>query len=202
MTEAMPLPVADPEAHAERRRKLAREATERRVERERELAQQATLWLGDDEAGPFEFRDQFSVVCKVERAHDLLRHLRDELGFDMLVDVTGIDTLKLEGEHPERFVVQWIVANLAQEAYLRVKAYVSEDDPKAPSVTDLWPAANWAEREAYDMYGIEFEGHPNLIRLLMPQDYSGHPLRKDYPLRGRGERDNFPVIRRENEDEL
>ena len=79
---------------------------------------------------------------------------------------------------------------------MSVKTWVDEEQPVVPTCSDLWPAAGWAEREVYDMFGIEFEGHPNLIRLLMPFDYSGHPLRKDYPLRGRGERDNFPVIRR------
>lgn len=192
------LPQADLEAAAAERRAQAAAARARRVERERELAREAARWLGDDLVdGPFEFREQFEVVVSPGRAHAFLEYLRDGLGFTMFVDCTAVDYLKYEhGEHPERFAVVWTLANLDQEAYLRVKAYVDEDDPVIRSATDLWPGANWAEREVYDMYGIEFSGHPNLIRLLCPQEFSGHPLRKDYPLRGRGERDNFPVIRR------
>ena len=79
-----------------------------------------------------------------------------------------------------RFVVVYQMTNLDQEARLRVKAYVNEDEPVVPTASKVWLAANWAEREVYDMYGIEFEGHPNLIRILMPQEFSGFPLRKDY----------------------
>lgn len=196
------LPTANLEQIIARRREDTRLATERRVEREKELAVQAAQWLGDDLAdGPLAFRDQFTVVCKLERAHAFLVHLRNQLGFEMMNDLTAIDTLKHPHDHPERFAVLWTLTNLTQEAQLRVKAYVNEDDPVVPTVSDVWPAANWAEREVYDMYGIEFSGHPNLVRLLLPEEYSGFPLRKDYPLRGRGERDNFPVIRRAGEED-
>ncbi|MGE0706478.1 MAG: NADH-quinone oxidoreductase subunit C [Planctomycetota bacterium] len=192
------LPTADHETFARQRREAARKAAERRLARERDLAKRAAEWLGEDlVSGPTEFRGQVTFEVKLGRAHALLLHLRDQLGFDVLTDLTAVDYLKLEGEdRPERFAVVWHVCNTAQEARLRVRAYVDEDDPVAPTATDVWKAANWAEREVYDMYGIEFSGHPNLIRLLLPQEYSGFPLRKDYPLRGRGERDNFPVIRR------
>lgn len=197
-----PLPGADVEAIVAMRRADCREAVARRVERERALAIEGARWLGDDLVdGPIELREQFTVVVSLRRAHAFLEHLRDQLGFEMLIDATAIDTLKLEGDHPERFAVVWSLLNLQQEARLRVRAYVDEDNPTCPTASDLWPAANWAEREVYDMYGIEFSGHPNLIRLLCPQEFSGFPLRKDYPLRGRGERDNFPVILRDNEDQ-
>ena len=195
------LPSANVEAVVAMRRANCAEATQRRTERERALAVDAARWLGDDLVdGPIELREQFTIVVSLRRAHALLEHLRDQLGFEMLTDVTAIDTMKLEGDHPERFAVMWNLTNLEQEARLRVHAYVDEADPTCPTASDLWPAANWAEREVYDMYGIEFSGHPNLIRLLCPQEFSGFPLRKDYPLRGRGERDNFPVIRRDNEE--
>jgi NADH-quinone oxidoreductase subunit C len=73
---------------------------------------------------------------------------------------------------------------------------LNEPNLKLPSVYSLWKGADWMEREVYDMYGIRFENHPNLLRILMPQEFAAYPLRKDYPLRGRGERHNFPVITR------
>lgn len=184
------------------RREQARAAAERRVARERALADQVAGWFDAGEVRRADFRNQFTITIPLGRAKETLRRCRDELGFAMLTDVTAVDTLRLEGDHPERFIVCWNLLNLDQEARLFLQAYVSEDDPVAPTASDIWPAANWAEREVYDMFGIEFEGHPNLIRLLMPFDYAGHPLRKDYPLRGRGERDNFLVVRRTNEEKV
>ena len=192
-----PLPITDADAPFARRREEQRQATERRVQRERDLAVAAARWLGDDLVdGPIEFRQQFTVTAKLHRVRDLLVHLKDELGCAMLTDLTAIDYMQHDDPHPERFCVLWTVTNLDQNANLRIKAYVSEDTPLAPTVSDVWGAANWPEREVYDMYGIEFTGHPNLVRILMPLEYAGFPLRKDYPLRGRGERDNYPVIRR------
>ena len=181
---------------AERRRQQLKEAIDRRTERERRLAARLAEWLGDDLVSHEEFREQQIVVVKLERLLAALGFCKEQLGFDNLTDLTAYDTLKMSGEHPERFVAVYQLTNLDQEARLRIKAYVNEDDPVVPTASKIWRAADWAEREVYDMYGIEFEGHPNLIRILMPQEYSGFPLRKDYPLRGRGERDNFPVIRR------
>ncbi len=202
-TRRGPLPSVDVQEIAAQRRQQQAARNARRLERERELARQAAQWLGDDLVdGPLEFRQQLTVITKVERAHALLLHLRDALGFDFLADVTAIDYLRWPSETPERFAVVWNLINTAENVRMIVQAYVSEDDPVAPTVSDVWPAANFAEREVYDMYGIEFSDHPNLVRLLMPIDYSGFPLRKDYPLRGRGERDNFPVIRREHEEDL
>jgi NADH-quinone oxidoreductase subunit C len=93
---------------------------------------------------------------------------------------------------PERFAVVYQLTSLEHNARLRVKAYVPEEPCEIATATELWPAANWAEREVYDLYGIRFTGHPDLRRILMPENYQGHPLRKDYPLKGRGERDHFP----------
>ena len=80
---------------------------------------------------------------------------------------------------------------------MRVKARLAESET-VPSVTGVWPAANWLEREVYDMFGNRFLGHPDLRRILLPDEFAAHPLRKDYPLRGRGERHNFPVLTRED----
>jgi NADH-quinone oxidoreductase subunit C len=77
-----------------------------------------------------------------------------------------------------------------------VKAFANDPDPELPSVVELWKGADWMEREVYDMYGVRFAGHPDLRRILMPSEYTAYPLRKDYPLRGHGERHNFPTVTR------
>ncbi|HVR75598.1 MAG TPA: NADH-quinone oxidoreductase subunit C, partial [Planctomycetota bacterium] len=107
-----------------------------------------------------------------------------------------VDHLLLEiSEVGERFAVVYQLNSLAKSHRYQVKARVPGDDPRGSSVVDLWSSALWGEREAHDMYGVIFEGNPDLRRLLMPEDYPGFPLRKDYPLRGRGERDAFPQYR-------
>lgn len=133
---------------------------------------------------------QTTVDVRRDKIHDLLKALRDDLGFDFLQDVAGLDYLNLE--QPERFAVAYHLYSYREKAIIRVKAWVPEEDPTIDSASDLWLAANWAEREAFDMFGIRFKGHPALKRILMPDAYEGHPLRKDYPLTGRGERMNFP----------
>jgi len=172
---------------------LRSEARKRRVVREQELAQKLVEKAGAQ--GRASFRDQETVTIDREKAFETLRIAKESLGFDMLADVTAVDYSKLEG-HPERFAVIWNLLSLSQECRLRVKAYLPEDDPTVATASSLWAAADWGEREVYDMFGIEFKGHPNMKRILMPDDYGSFPLRKDYPLRGRGERDNFTVLKR------
>jgi NADH-quinone oxidoreductase subunit C len=173
----------------------AEEARQKRVAREKEIATKLATRLGDALKSRESFRDQETLVVDRGRSLEALRIARDEHAFEMLADVTVVDYLKLEG-HPERFAVVWNLLSLSQEARLRLKAYVPEEDPRVASATPVWAAADWGEREAFDMFGIEFLGHPHLKRILMPEDYASFPLRKDYPLRGRGERDNFVVIKR------
>jgi len=197
------LPRANVEEIVARRRELAKQAAEQRVERERSLALQAARWLANSPEGNclvgelLEFRGQFTVTCQTSVLVPFMTYLRDELGYGMLTDLSAVDTLRDEEPAPERFATLYILSNVEDEARLIVRTFVDEDEPLVPTVTEVYPAANWAEREVYDMFGIEFSGHPNLIRLLLPAEYSGFPLRKDYPLRGRGERDNFPVIHRD-----
>jgi NADH-quinone oxidoreductase subunit C len=88
------------------------------------------------------------------------------------------------------------VLNTTTGERIYVKTMVNDPAPELPSVVPLWESANWMEREVFDMYGIDFPGHPDLRRILMPPEFTTYPLRKDYPLRGRGERHNFPVITR------
>ena len=134
------------------------------------------------------------MTVRADAIGDICSRLRSDHGFDMLVDICGVDFPDRE----PRFEVVYHLYSFSSNRRIRVKLAVDEGTD-VPTVCGVWKAANWPEREVYDMFGIEFSGHPNLIRLLMPAEYSGHPLRKDYPLRGRGERDNFPVIRRNNE---
>lgn len=133
---------------------------------------------------------------KRDRVHEILAMLRDdpELRFDFLQDLCGVDYLN-QGR-PERFCVVYNLYSTTTHTQFRLKAFVPEEDPSLDSVSDLWPAADWAERETYDFYGITFTGHPNLKRIQLPFDYEGHPMRKDYPLIGRGERMAFPKYQR------
>jgi len=115
-------------------------------------------------------------------------------GFNFLADLTAIDNLTLGGF--ERFAVSYHLLCHQTAERLTVKAYIPEEKPSLPSVESLWKTADWQEREVFDLYGIKFEGHPNLIRIMNPDDFEGYPLRKDYPRLGRKERDDFPVVDR------
>ena len=118
----------------------------------------------------------------VADAFAVLKYLRDEFAFDMLADLTAIDWA--EGASP-RFTVVYHLLSTTGKSYLRVAANCANDtEPTAPSVVALWPAANWHERETFDMFGIIFDGHPDLRRILLPEEWEGYALRKDFPLRG------------------
>lgn len=148
------------------------------------------------EAAVSEFRGQTRAVLPPEKAYEALQMLRDELGFDLLVDITCVDYLHYRGaEH--RFGLVYLLANTATNERITIRAYLDEPDLAIRSVVPLWEGANWMEREVYDMFGIIFTGHPDHRRILLPEEFTAFPLRKDYPLRGRGERHNFPVITRE-----
>ena len=129
------------------------------------------------------FRDQVMVRVPRERIVEVCRFLRDTPGleFDFLTDLTAVDY----PARPQRFDVVYQLYSMTQNHMLRVKAAVG-DGESIPSVVALWKAANWEERECFDMFGIDFEGHPDLRRILLPEDWEGYPLRKDYPLAGYG----------------
>jgi NADH-quinone oxidoreductase subunit C len=116
--------------------------------------------------------------------------VRDELvalrtaGFAMLLDLGGVDYLPRSPRYDVVYHLLRLNASGAQAERVRVLCGVESDDPVVPSVSDVWPAADWAEREVFDLFGIRFTGHPDLRRIQMPVDWEGHPLRKDYPLRG------------------
>jgi NADH-quinone oxidoreductase subunit C len=142
---------------------------------------------------------QLFVVAPPERLIDILSFLKRDPRclFEQLCDVTCVDYLNFP--HAEdRFGVIYSLLSLTHNQRLWVKAYVNDPRPTLPSATAVWKGANWTEREVYDMFGIRFEGHPDLRRILLPDGFVDHPLRKDYPLRGRGEREAFPVVTRES----
>lgn len=145
------------------------------------------------------FRDNVRVFVTAEHLIPALTALRDEAGFHLLSELGAADYLGYPGRDPQapRFEVHYVLRNLETNAKLIVKAGVNDPDPTLPSAVSIWQGADWMEREVFDMYGIRFEGHPDLRRILMPDEFVAFPLRKDYPLRGRGERHNFPRITRE-----
>ncbi len=126
---------------------------------------------------PLTYVGQNFLVVDRTIAREVLRLLREEAGFDYLVDETAIHYPK----NALPFEVVWILYSHSKNERIRVKAAYA-DGESVRSVTDLWPTANWLEREAFDMFGIKFEGHPDLRRILMPEDWKGHPLRKDHPV--------------------
>lgn len=146
--------------------------------REVVIALRAALPEVVDEAD--EFRGETTLIVGRDRFLEVLAYLRDRATprFAVLTDLTAVDRLPAE----PRFEVVYLVTSLDPPARLRVKTKVSEGDPVVPTATVLWPAADWLEREVYDLFGIQFSGHPGLTRILMPDDWEGHPLRKDFPL--------------------
>ena len=137
--------------------------------------------LGKDFHGSTLFRDEISVAIPQSRIKDALKFCKETLNFDYLVDLSGIDNM---GENP-RYAVVYELYSYNHGCHLRIKTGVDEADRELPSVVDLWPTANWHEREAYDMLGITFAGHPDLRRILMWEGYPFFPLRKDFPLAGK-----------------
>ena len=140
------------------------------------------------------YRGQTRLVVPEDRSVEVLGFLRDG-GFDLLVDVTCVDYLEYRGAR-NRYGLVYLLASTTTNQRLTVRVFVDDPDPAVRSVVPLWEAANWLEREVWDLFGIRFHGHPDLRRLVMPEEFSAHPLRKDYPLQGRGERHNFPVLTR------
>jgi NADH-quinone oxidoreductase subunit C len=133
--------------------------------------EQVSFWVGD-----------WTVIVAADRLLDVARHLRDAARFDYCSDVTASDW----PPRAKRFDVIYCLFSTTRRQRVRIKVRAGEADP-VPSVAGLWPAANWLEREVYDMFGVRFVGHPDLRRILMPDEWQGYPERKDYPLEGPGE---------------
>ena len=128
-------------------------------------------------------RGDLCVVVKPERIREIITFLKtdSETQFAMMTDLFGMDYSKFEPETPERFAVVYILYSFILKEHIRLKVFLPEAQPKIDSIHEVYKAANWFEREAWDLFGIEFSGHPNLIRILCHNDFEGHPLRKDYP---------------------
>jgi NADH-quinone oxidoreductase subunit C len=152
--------------------------------------------LGDGVYSTSQFRDNLRLYVPSSRLIELLSLLRSECGFNLLSELGATDYLGYPGRSRSRFEVHYVLKNLDTAESLVVKCGVDDPDPALPSAVPIWPGADWMEREAFDMFGIRFNGHPDLRRILMPDEFAAYPLRKDYPLRGRGERHNFPRLSR------
>ncbi|MGL6094698.1 MAG: NADH-quinone oxidoreductase subunit C [Fimbriiglobus sp.] len=146
-----------------------------------------------------QFRDNRRVLVSAEKSlavlFPLLKCLKEECGFDMLSELGGIDYLGYPNA-ADRYGVVYGLINTSTGERVFVKGHANDPDPELPSVVPLWAAANWMEREVFDMYGVVFLGHPDLRRILLPAEFTSFPLRKDYPLRGHGERHNFETLTR------
>lgn len=153
-----------------------------------------------------EFRGQSTLIVEPADLHAVMAMLKKDCGYGFLSDVTGVDYLDYPAEVPGRFAVVYNLCNYDNDDRFFVKVFLDptistegiEEDPAlyVDSVTDIWAGAEWMEREVFDMFGIRFRNHPDLRRILTWEDFPGHPLRKDYPLRGRGERESYRIVDR------
>ncbi len=155
-----------------------------------------------------EFRGQSTLIVAPADLHEVMAFLKsDPAGdYNFLSDVIGIDYLNYPAPQPGRFAVVYNLLSHSRDDRFFVKVYLDpslptdgiENDPalRVDSVCDLWPGAEWTEREVFDMFGIRFNNHPDLRRILTWEAYPAHPLRKDYPVRGRGERESYNIVDR------
>ncbi len=127
------------------------------------------------------FRDELSLTVTKDSLIEIMTFCRNDLGFDYLVDLTAVDNL---GTNP-RYEVVYELYSYSDSCHLRIKVGVDESEREVSSVVGLWPTANWHEREAFDMIGVTFSGHPDMRRILMWEGYPYYPLRKDFPLAGK-----------------
>lgn len=147
-----------------------------------ELAARIRDRFGDLVSSPVEFRGEVTLsVQDSERIGEVGAFAKGELGFDYLVDLSGVDNL---GEDP-RWSVVYELCGIGHGCHIRLRTSVSEEKSELPTVCGVWRTANWHEREAYDMFGIRFRGHPDMRRILMWEGYPYFPLRKDFPLAGK-----------------
>lgn len=139
-------------------------------------------WRSETIAGLVSFRGELTILVRPDHIRALAEFLKSdrELAFTFLSDVTGMDRFPIE----PRFEVNYHLLSISRREAIRLRARLTGENPVIDSVIPVWPTANWHEREIFDLLGIRFEGHPNLKRMLLPDDWEGHPLRKDYPTEG------------------
>jgi len=132
------------------------------------------------------YAGQVAIMVKKDMIRDICLYLKDEpsLKMDHLADLTAVDYSTYPGNTGLRFEVVYNLISIEYHHRIRLKVRVPEEDPRIDTVSSIWQTANWHERETFDLMGIKFDGHPDLRRILLPEDWEGHPLRKEYPLKG------------------
>lgn len=155
--------------------------TDKPVE-EHPIVQNLRAWDDRAVAEASQFRGELTIVLPREQLQRAAEYLRAEAGlhFDLLSDISAVDRFPIE----PRFELNYHLVSISLRQTVRLRVWISGQDPVLPTVIPVWPTANWHEREIYDLFGIRFEGHPDLHRILMPDDWEGYPLRKDYPVEG------------------
>jgi NADH-quinone oxidoreductase subunit C len=128
-----------------------------------------------------EFRGETTVTVKKDAIVAICAFLKKDLGYNFLTDLCGVDYL---GKKADRFMVVYHLYNISSKERLRLKVPVAESDARVDTVSGVWATANWHERECWDLFGVVFNNHPDLRRILLAKDWQGHPLRKDYPVQG------------------
>ncbi len=143
------------------------------------------------------FRNELTLSAKKEYLPEIARFLKedDQLDFNFLSDLCGVDRVETDGV----FEVVYHFYSLQKNHRLRLKIPIPSNEPSISSIVDIWKTANWHERETYDMFGVKFDGHPDLRKILTPDDFEGHPLRKDYPVDGRQPSGLYHVYRKDRE---
>lgn len=143
--------------------------------------------------------EQTCILVPADRLIEVAEFLYDDprCRFEQLCDLTCVDYLNYPGAR-DRYGVTYSLLSLSLEQRIWAKCFVNDPDPRVPSVTGIWSGAEWMEREVYDLFGVRFTGHPDLRRIMTWEGFKAHPLRKDYPLRGRGEREDFDIVTTES----
>ena len=143
--------------------------------------------------------DQMFIRVRPEDLVEVMRFLCDDaaMKFEQLIDLTCVDYLNFP-KAEDRYGVTYSLLSITHGHRLWIKCFVNDPAPKVPSMCPIWKGADWMEREVFDMFGIVFEGHPDLRRILTWDGFEAHPLRKDYPLRGKGEREDYDIVTRES----
>ncbi len=146
------------------------------------VVQQLRGWNPRAVESVIEFRGETTIVVPRELIRGAAERVRDDstLLFNLLSDLTCVDRFPLE----PRFELNYHLTSISRRDRIRLRVRVSGDDPVADTVTPIWPGANWMEREVFDLFGVRFQGHPDLRRILLPNDWEGNPLRRDFPVEG------------------
>lgn len=145
-----------------------------------QLVQDVQTKFGDSLLDVIEYQGDVTLHVSLPVIHDVLEYLKSEHRFIYLVDIVATDRFTSD----DRFELIYNIISLKTQKRILVKTRCTEESPEVPTTVDIWPAANWLEREAYDMFGIFFTGHPDLRRLFLPEDFKYYPLRKEFPLLG------------------